>query len=65
MPWIEAAQRDMMADNITNLPNDKFPRIKSEILNRLSDEAAIRTTKPQAVDWDEIHRQAAEVRKKV
>lgn len=53
-----------MADNITNLPNDKFPRIKSEILNRLSDEAAIRTTKPQAVDWDEIHRQAAEVRKK-
>lgn len=40
-----------------------FPKIRPEMLGRLSDEADLRTLPPQEVDWDEIHRQAAEARK--
>lgn len=41
-----------------------FPSIQQDILGRLADEADLRTLPPQTVDWDEIHRQAEEARKK-
>ena len=41
-----------------------FPSIKPDVVNRLSREAELRTIQPQDVDWSEIHRQAAEARKK-
>lgn len=40
-----------------------LPRIRADIVGRLSEEADLRTLPPEEVDWDEIHRQAAEARK--
>ena len=53
-----------MADNTTIPPRGKFPTIQPDMVNRLSKEAEMRTIQPQVVDWEEIHRQAAEARKK-
>lgn len=53
-----------MSDNSTIPPRGKFPTIQPDMVNRLSQEAEMRTIQPQVVDWDEIHRQAAEARKK-
>jgi len=35
-----------------------FETIQLDIVKRLDREAEARTLRPQAVDWDEIHRQA-------
>ncbi|MEL6641789.1 MAG: hypothetical protein AAFP98_10835 [Pseudomonadota bacterium] len=50
----------------TTQPTSKaeFPSIQPDMVNRLSREAELRTIQPQDVDWAEIHRQAAEARKK-
>jgi len=53
-----------MSNNSSNGSRAPFPNIQSDMLNRLSQEAEQRTVKPEVVDWAEIHRQAAEVRKK-
>lgn len=53
-----------MGDNSSGDSRTPFPSIQSDMLNRLSEEAEQRTMKPQVVDWAEIHRQAAEARKK-
>lgn len=53
-----------MGENTKNGSRGSFPSIQSDMLNRLSEEAEMRTMQPQVVDWDEIHRQAAEARKK-
>jgi len=41
-----------------------FQRIRTDIVGRLDEEADLRTVPPQNVDFDEIHRLAAESRKK-
>lgn len=47
-------------------PNSKaeFPTIQPDMVNRLTREAELRTIQPEAVDWAEIHRKAAEAHNK-
>ena len=45
-------------------PKAEFPTIQPDMVNRLSREAELRTLQPEAVDWAEIHRKAAEARNK-
>lgn len=45
-------------------PRTNLPRIKTDIVDRLSDEADLRTTSPQEVDWKELHIAAAAAREK-
>jgi len=53
-----------VSDDSTMPPRGKFPTIQPDMVDRLSDEADMRTLKPQVVDWEEIHRQAAAARNK-
>lgn len=53
-----------LSESSTIPPRGKFPTIQPDMVNRLSKEADMRTIQPQTVDWEEIHRQAAEARKK-
>jgi hypothetical protein len=47
-------------DKIT--AESRFPSLQPEMLNRISQEAELRTLRPQLVDWVEIHKLAAEAR---
>jgi len=53
-----------MAEKSKKGADTPFPTIQPDMVSRLSDEAEMRTIQPQAVDWAEIHRLAAEARKK-
>ncbi len=53
-----------MSNEKKKLGKAAFPSIKPEMLGRLSEEADMRTLPPQDVDWEEIHRQAEDARKK-
>ncbi len=41
-----------------------LPSIQPDMVNRLSQEAELRTLRPRSIDWSEIHRKAAEARAK-
>ena len=53
-----------MKQNQAETQKRSFPRIKADMVKRLTREADLRTIQPQEVDWAEIHRQAAELNAK-
>lgn len=53
-----------MSEHVEERTISPFPAIQDGMLERLAQEADERTLQPEAVDWKEIHRQAALARQK-